>query len=180
MVSSRNRTRNPGLGLCCFWSRVVTGLASMVSSHAVCVDHGWLRVATYVATVVSACHVLVSSRNGTRNLCRNLWSRLVMLWLRVVTRCSRLATDVATWRFRVAIRGLDSPTVADSAQLYYPIEFQLHAPYLCTIHLNMFLCLIFTQNGSNNADFKYSTPLHCIFKLFFTYSKHIHQVLQHS
>ena len=128
----------------------------MVAGYAVCVDHGWLRVATYVATMVSADHAKVSSRNGTRNLCRNLWSRLVMLWLRVVTRCSRLATGVATWRFRVATRGSDSPTVADSAQLYYPIEFQLHAPYLCTIHLNMFSCLNIHEFRSNKQDFKYS------------------------
>ncbi|KAJ0867638.1 hypothetical protein HanRHA438_Chr12g0565511 [Helianthus annuus] len=99
----------------------------MVSSHAVCVDHGWLRVATCVATMVSARHAEVSSRNGTRNL----WSRLVMLWLRVVTRCSRLATGVATWRFRVATRGSDSPTVADSAQIV--LSNRIHAE-ICTSH----------------------------------------------
>ena len=64
----------------------------MVAGYAVCVDHGWLRVATYVATMVSADHAKVSSRNGTRNLCRNLWSRFVMLWLRVATAWSRVIT----------------------------------------------------------------------------------------
>ena len=39
----------------------------MVAGYAVCVDHGWLRVATYVATMVSARHAMVPSRN----LCRN-------------------------------------------------------------------------------------------------------------
>ncbi|KAJ0467006.1 hypothetical protein HanIR_Chr14g0678451 [Helianthus annuus] len=60
----------------------------MVSSHAVCADHKWLRVATGVATMVSVNHAKVSSRNGTRNL----WSRLVLLWLRVATAWSRVIT----------------------------------------------------------------------------------------
>ncbi|KAJ0727243.1 hypothetical protein HanPI659440_Chr12g0479551 [Helianthus annuus] len=59
-----------------------------------CVDHGWLRVATGVATMVSVHHAEVSSRNGTRNR----WSRLVLLWLRVATAWSR----VITLRLRVA------------------------------------------------------------------------------
>ncbi|MFS7933697.1 hypothetical protein Hanom_Chr04g00382851 [Helianthus anomalus] len=84
----------------------------MVASHAVYVDHRWLRVATYVATVVSAGHAMVSSRNRTRNL----RSRLVRLWSRVATRC------------------FDSPTPADPSQLYYPMKFKCHAALYGTIH----------------------------------------------
>ncbi|MFS7966794.1 hypothetical protein Hanom_Chr09g00778011 [Helianthus anomalus] len=74
------------------WLRVATGLASTVAGHAICVDHWWLRVAIYVATMVSAGHAMVSSRNRTRNL----WSRLVRLWSRVATRCFESQPGVST------------------------------------------------------------------------------------
>ena len=131
---------------------------------------------------VSSVAYKISSRNRTHKHGLESWCLCDdHVWSRVETRGSRLATCVAiyvlelSWSWsRVGTRGLDPPATADSAQLYYPIEFWFHAT-IVYYPLNMFSCLIINQNGSNNQISNIQTTF-ISYSTSSSYIHHVHQI----